>query len=647
MTLPNILKAIGFMIEAILAGLALLVLASAIKTFLIKAVIGIIGAVVAVIGAGPALILAAIAGLALIIVGEIASHWNELKEAGGNLIQGIWQGIKDAVANVGAWIKEHIFDPFINGFKKAFDIASPSKVMEEQGGFIIDGLLGGITAAWGGIIDFFSGALDGLKATLGGAWEFISGAASDAWNGISTTLSGIVGGIASTIGDTWENIKTATGEKWEQVTTALGNTWESVKTAAGDKFKAVKETVSGAWESISKDADGALKGVVKDVSGKWNDIKTDASKVWGDIQTELPKKAEEIKTGVVSKVRELASQALPFWRQTHTDAQREWKQTENDVTQSANNVKTRIASAFQSLQGTLSGIWGGIRSAASGALSAVSAAVSSMVSSISSKVSSVRSTVSNITSSASDALSRVANKMDDLTRKAASTVTIGGLASGGVVTNSGHIRSWYDSVRKYASGTTRAAGSLFVAGEAGPEIVGHVNGRTEVLNESQIAGAIYSAVLSAMSEALKTLGGFLSQQMAANTNALIAAIGQIQPPQQIAMPQDTALLERLAALQAVPYQVPAYATGTVMPYEVVAEIRRQTSELKTAMKDEGEEIIRAVVSAISNHGLAVTNAIGNIQTAPQQGYGPERQAQYTVEYINRMKTMMGKSPLTS
>ena len=271
-----------------------------------------------------------------------------------------------------------------------------------------------------------------------------------------------------------------------------------------------------------------------------------------------------------------------------------------------------------------------------------------MASSISARVSSIRSTVSNITSSASDALSRVANKMDDLTRKAANTVTIGGLASGGVVTNSGHIRSWYDSVRKYASGTAKAAGSLFVAGEAGPELVGHVNGRTEVLNESQIASAIYSAVLSAMSEAVKTLGGFLSQQMATNTNALITAIGQTQGPAQIELaPDSTALLERLSVLSATPYQVPAYATGTVMPYEVVAEIRRQTSELKDAIYNNGENVIQAVVSAIANHGLALANAIGNLQTAPQQGYDPDDMTRRVIAEINRQTRMLGKSPLKS
>jgi hypothetical protein len=166
-----------------------------------------------------------------------------------------------------------------------------------------------------------------------------------------------------------------------------------------------------------------------------------------------------------------------------------------------------------------------------------------------------------------------------------------------------------------------------------------------VLNESQIASAIYSAVLAAMSEAVSTLGGFLSQQMASNANALIAAIGQVQAPEPIAAPQDTALLERLSALQAVPYQAPAYAAGTVMPYEIVAEIRRQTSEITSAIYDNGQIVISAVASAISNHGLAIADAIGRIPVNQGQNYSPDDMARYTVDYINQQTRMMGKSPL--
>lgn len=56
--------------------------------------------------------------------------------------------------------------------------------------------------------------------------------------------------------------------------------------------------------------------------------------------------------------------------------------------------------------------------------------------------------------------------------------------------------AWHD-IPQYASGG-KPHGSMFIAGEAGAELVGHIGGRTEVLNQSQLAATMYSAVTSAM-----------------------------------------------------------------------------------------------------------------------------------------------------
>ena len=67
-------------------------------------------------------------------------------------------------------------------------------------------------------------------------------------------------------------------------------------------------------------------------------------------------------------------------------------------------------------------------------------------------------------------------------------------ALGGVLTNGG-----WKSIPQYAGGTLNT-GSLFFAGEksGNPELVGHVNGRTEVLNKSQLASVMYASVGQAM-----------------------------------------------------------------------------------------------------------------------------------------------------
>ena len=71
-------------------------------------------------------------------------------------------------------------------------------------------------------------------------------------------------------------------------------------------------------------------------------------------------------------------------------------------------------------------------------------------------------------------------------------------ASGGTINSMG--RSWWDSIPKYAGGTTKAHGSMFVAGEDGAELVGHVNGTTEVLNRFQLAQVMHSSIVAGMAQ---------------------------------------------------------------------------------------------------------------------------------------------------
>lgn len=73
--------------------------------------------------------------------------------------------------------------------------------------------------------------------------------------------------------------------------------------------------------------------------------------------------------------------------------------------------------------------------------------------------------------------------------------TLNGRALGGIIGPNGSVRN----LPQYAGGTLNA-GSVFVAGEAGPEVMGHINGRTEILNRSQIGSIIHSSFVSAMSQ---------------------------------------------------------------------------------------------------------------------------------------------------
>lgn len=130
---------------------------------------GVVGSAVEAIGA-------ALGGISATIIGFIEKPWADVVkwwkdtayEDGQFTIQGLFEGIGKALSSIGTWIKKNIFDPFINGFKAAFGIHSPSTVMAEMGGYIMEGLkngiTGGITAVVNAIKDLPGNIVTKLKS---------------------------------------------------------------------------------------------------------------------------------------------------------------------------------------------------------------------------------------------------------------------------------------------------------------------------------------------------------------------------------------------------------------------------------------------------------------------------------------------------
>lgn len=159
---------------------------------------------------------ASIGGSGAIIVGLALTTWRALKSgfestkdyfnkyiesAGGNIIVGMFNGILRSLINVGGWIYRNIFQPFIEGFKAAFGIHSPSTVMAQMGGYIVDGLINAIKIMPQKVLSIFnslksqvtswgSGMVSSM-VSIGG--NLISGL----WNGIGNKVSWITGKIKS------------------------------------------------------------------------------------------------------------------------------------------------------------------------------------------------------------------------------------------------------------------------------------------------------------------------------------------------------------------------------------------------------------------------------------------------------------------
>lgn len=117
---------------------------------------------------------------------------------GQAIIEGLWNGISKATSGftdkITKWFKENV----IGGVKKLLGIASPSKVFEEIGGYVVDGFSAGLSKMKASdIATSFSAIVDNIKTKLGSALdgaksklEAAQQAFKDFAGGVKTSVTG-------------------------------------------------------------------------------------------------------------------------------------------------------------------------------------------------------------------------------------------------------------------------------------------------------------------------------------------------------------------------------------------------------------------------------------------------------------------------
>lgn len=178
-------------------------------------------------------------------------------EIGKDIWNGGLEGILSAIKGIGSWIKNNIFDPFINGFKDVFGIHSPSTVMAGMGVYLIQGLINGAASLIGNVVKKFQeiyGKITSIfeknKITrfFKDGFQSAYNAVTSIWQGISSFFKDIANKIISPIGDAVNGI-------------INGINWVLEKLNSGTRLKK--------WD-VPKFASGT-NGVGKDTIGMVND----------------------------------------------------------------------------------------------------------------------------------------------------------------------------------------------------------------------------------------------------------------------------------------------------------------------------------------------------------------------------------------
>ena len=248
----------------------------------------------------------ALAGLALFLWGLIEDAWNDVVdwwhdvayEDGQFTIEGLLDGIKSVFRDIYNWLKTYVADPFVNGFKKLFGINSPSTVMHEQGVFLMEGLLGGISETWESVKKFFDEAFRNLKQWCSDTWDSVKQTASEKWDGIKETLSEKWTSIKETLSDTWDkvkqntsetwdNVKTTTSDKWKTIHQNLSQTWATIKQTGAETWNNIRKTISDSWDKVKKASGEKWDSIKQSLSDTWDETSEKASEAFGAIKESI------------------------------------------------------------------------------------------------------------------------------------------------------------------------------------------------------------------------------------------------------------------------------------------------------------------------------------------------------------------------
>ena len=158
-----------------------------------------------------------------LLVRHLAQKVGEFFIVGVELVTGLLNGISNKLLTIYTWIRDNVFNPIIKAICKLFKIDSPSKVLEDIGVYLIDGLLKGLKDTWKKITGFFSEQWGKLKTDIQDTWDSICNLVSEKVETLKTNIQDKFTDIKNKVAEIWDSVKTKTSEIWEDVKNVIKN----------------------------------------------------------------------------------------------------------------------------------------------------------------------------------------------------------------------------------------------------------------------------------------------------------------------------------------------------------------------------------------------------------------------------------------
>lgn len=268
-------------------------------------------------------------------------------------------------------------------------------------------------------------------------------------------------------------------EKWEEIKKKISEFVEGF--INGFKEGLGIHSPSTVFADIGKNV---IEGLWNGLKETWDKIKTKIENVYNWIQDRLVKP-------ITTAFENFRNTLGTIWETISTKIQEKVEGIKNGITIKFQTAYDNIKRVFEHIGGFFSGIWETVKTTFSNLGTRISDAMSGSVKAgLNGVFSKIESIVNGFIRTINNAIGLI-NKIPNVSIPTLSPIYIPRLATGGMVDE----------------------GQLFIANEAGPELVGNIGTKTAVANRDQITNAISTATYNAMKKALAENGSSRNPQM--------------------------------------------------------------------------------------------------------------------------------------
>jgi hypothetical protein len=263
------------------------------------------------------------------------------------------------------WVKDEIWQPVVDGSIKWWDeqgkkvfkaigdffsgivdwvkdllgIKSPSKVFEEIGQDVVDGLINGLSALPDKAKELFTRAMNMAKdAWLAGfdmlkerAEAFYNETVKPVWDNVTSYISDKVGAAKDKLSEFGSWLTTGFREFWTSLRDDVSEKWTAIQNFTTTKADAIKEKLSqfGSW----------LTAGFREF---WKSLQDDISAKWTAIQSFVSDKVDAVR----AKLSEFGSWLTTGFRES-------WKSLQDDISAKMTAIQDKLASGWDAIRNNI------------------------------------------------------------------------------------------------------------------------------------------------------------------------------------------------------------------------------------------------------------------------------------------------------